>query len=320
LAAAFLAAKLRPPYIFHLESKLQLKRIESLYLIWPLLLSCLVIFAAASCHRSNRAYSDSFADSIFALEQRTGGSIGVYALDTATGNELAYRADERFAMASTFKPLLVAAVLAQVDNGQLNLADTVSLQGVTIQPYSPVVGELVEDAAMSLSDLSDAAVTLGDNTAANMLLEIIGGPEALTQFLRQGGDDITRLDRYEVELNENARGDERDTTTPRAVAESLRRLLFSEELSEDSRKRLQDWMVASTTGTRRLRAGLPSTWRVGDKTGTGMNGAVNDIAVAWPPNGQPIVLAVYMSWSDVDVATLSGLHAEIAALVAASFR
>lgn len=258
--------------------------------------------------------NNSFSDALSAMEQDIGGTIGAYALDTASGKSQGHRTDQRFAMASTFKPLLAAAVLAEVDAGRLSLHDTFTTAGVTIQPYSPVVGELGPDESIDLAALCAASVSISDNTATNMLLDIVGGPGGLTKFLRNNSDAHTRLDRYEVELNTNLPGDERDTTTPRAMSLTFERLLLSDTLSEPSRALLQSWLIASTTGLQRLRAGIPTEWRVGDKTGYGMNGAVNNIAIAWPPDRPPIIIAVYMSGTDKDVATLNAVHARIAAL------
>ncbi|MGB5579310.1 MAG: class A beta-lactamase [Woeseia sp.] len=258
--------------------------------------------------------NDTFSEALSVMEQEIGGSIGAYALDTASGKWQGHRADERFAMASTFKPLLAAAVLAEVDAGRLSLDDKFSTDGVTMQPYSPVVGELGPGETIDLVALCAASVSISDNTATNLLLDRVGGPAGLTNFLRANGDATTRLDRYEVELNTNLPGDERDTTTPRAMSHTFERLLLSDTLSEPSRTLLQSWLLASTTGLRRLRAGIPSEWRVGDKTGYGMNGAVNDVAIAWPPGRPPIIIAVYMSGTDKDVATLNAVHANIAAL------
>jgi beta-lactamase class A len=271
----------------------------------------------AGCSKPAPDEQLSFDDAVSALEQEAGGAIGVYAIDTGSGRELGHRADERFAMASTFKPLLVAAILADVDAGTRTLEETVGLDGIEVQTHSPAIEKLGDGERISVADLCEAAITVSDNTATNMLLALIGGPPALTRFIREHGDDVTRLDRSEVALNSNVRGDERDTTTPRAMAGSLQKVLFTGILGEAAREQLQSWLVASTTGKTRLRAGLPADWRVGDKTGTGMNGAVNDVAVAWPPGRPPIVITVYMSWSDKDVETLSAVHARIAALVAA---
>lgn len=282
-------------------------------------IATLAIALVAACSGDSKPddVQAAFDTDLAGMEQAVGGKIGVYALDTATGRTLSWRADERFAFASTFKPLLVAAVLSGVDAGRLSLDTTYDLAGVTVQPYSPVVDELAPGDSLTLAELCDAAITLGDNTVTNVLLDTIGGPEALTAFLRTHGDSTTRLDRYETDLNENAPGDPRDTTTPRAMVHSLQTFLFSDVLSPASRQHLQDWLVASRTGGARLRAGLPDSWRVGDKTGTGGNGAVNNVAVAWPPGREPLIVSVYMSGSEEDTTTLNALHPRIAAAVVA---
>ena len=252
-----------------------------------------------------------FVDAMREIESAAGGRIGVYAVDSATGDALSYRADERFAMASTFKPLLAAAVLQRVERGDFDLDETLPVAGVDVKSYSPVIETLEAGDSISIEALCSAAVSIGDNTATNMLLDTIGGPEAFTAYLRSLGDRLTRLDRRETELNENAPGDDRDTTTPRAITTTLMNRLNSDGLSTASRAKLRHWMVSSTTGGQRIRAGLPTRWTVGDKTGTGQNGAVNNIAVAWPGDGSTLGIAVYMSGSDRPVAELADLHATI---------
>lgn len=267
-----------------------------------------------------RAADKDFTAAIETMERDAGGIIGVYALDTGTGKVLAHRSGERFAFTSTFKPLLVAFVLSRVDSDDLSLAQELEVDKEDAVSYSPFIDTLEDGQPATVAALSEAAVTLGDNKATNMLLELTGGPPVLTAFLRTIGDDVTRVDRYETELNLNERGDIRDTTTPEAMVTSLLRVLTTDLLSDESRLQLQDWMVASKTGATRLRAGLPADWRVGDKTGTGRNGAVNDVAIAWPPGRPPIAIAVYMSWSEIGTPALSELHQEIAALIAGEFR
>lgn len=165
---------------------------------------------------------------------------------------------------------------------------------------------------MTVEELCAAAVELSDNPAANLLLAQIGGPAGLTRYLRSIGDEVTRLDRNELALNSNLRGDPRDTTTPYAMAHSVAGLVTGDVLSAAAREKLQSWLRASPTGARRIRAGIPRSWTAGDKTGTGANGAVNDVAVLWPPGRAPIVVAVYMSESSRPVAELEPLHAESA--------
>lgn len=273
----------------------------------------LLASALIACTQRDSAV-EAFDTTLGKLEREIDGRIGAYAIDTGSGRVVGYRADERFAMASTFKILLVAAVLAEVDAGRLSLTDTLTVGDAEIQPHSPVVGEFETDEAIDLLTLCKASAAISDNTATNLLLGLIDGPQGLTAFLRRHGDERTRLDRHEVELNTNLPGDDRDTTTPAAMAGSVQRLLLGSVLSEDSRKLLQDIVKSSTTGLNRLRAGLPDHWQVGDKTGYGANGAVNDVAIAWPPGQSPIVLAVYMSGTGEDVEVLNAVHARIAAL------
>src|SRR4051794_38396873 len=183
-----------------------------------------------------------------ALEARSGGRLGVAALDTGTGARIGRREDERFALSSTFKFLAAAFVLARVDRGEERLERRVVFTERDLVTYSPATKEHVGPEGMSVGELCEAAMTLSDNTAGNLLLASFGGPAALTAFARTLGDEVTRLDRIETELNEAAPGDPRDTTTPSAMVENLRRLLFGEVLSPASRERLAAWLVANTTG------------------------------------------------------------------------
>lgn len=229
-----------------------------------------------------------------AIEAEVGGRLGVALLDTATNTTAGHRLDERFAMCSTFKALAAAAVLARVDAGRDALDRRVKYPTGELLSYSPVTKNYAGEAGMTLAELCDAAVTLSDNTAANLLLGTIGGPAGLTAFVRGLGDKMTRLDRIEPFLNQETAGDPRDTTTPAAMASTLRHLVLGDALSPDSRARLTDWLVGCRTGGDRLRAGVPAGWRVGDKTGGGERGATNDIAVLWPPGRAPLVVSAYL--------------------------
>lgn len=230
-----------------------------------------------------------------ALEQRHGGRLGVAILGLPDGAFL-HRADERFPMCSTFKFLAAAHVLAHVDRGEERLDRRVQFTGDALVTYSPVTSRHVGPPGMTMGELCDAAVTVSDNTAGNLLLDALGGPAGLTAFARSMGDAVTRLDRREPELNEGIPGDPRDTTTPLAMAGNLRTLVLDDALSTAARVQLEAWLVANTTGDRRLRAGLPSGWRVGDKTGSA-GGITNDIAIAWPPGAAPLVVSAYYAES-----------------------
>lgn len=259
------------------------------------------------------------------LEQQLGpgGRLGFYALDVGSGRTLAHRADERFALCSTFKLLLAAAVLRQVDTGELELSHEVRFgRADIVEPAPAALAALAAHAdakgagAMTVEDLCAAVIVEGDNTAANLLMPLVMGAEGLTYFLRARGDAITRLDRPEPDLNANLPDDPRDTTTPAAIVATMRRLLLGDVLAPSSRQRLVDWMIACKTGTTRLRAGLPAGWRCGDKTGAGGNGAVNDIAIVYPPSGGPLLLACYLSGGTVDTDTRHAVHRKAAAIAA----
>nr|WP_239002918.1 class A beta-lactamase [Rhodovastum atsumiense] len=232
-----------------------------------------------------------------ALEREHGGRLGVAVLDVATGHRIAYRAEERFPLCSTFKVLAAALVLARVDRGKERLDRRVVFSREDIRPWSPVTEKHPGAPGMTLAELCEAAVTLSDNTAGNLLLGSFGGPAGLTGFARALGDDVTRLDRFETALNEGTPGDPRDTTTPAAMLGNMRRIMVGDALSESSRTQLAGWLLGSRTGGRRLRAGFPPDWRVGDKTGGNGTGVANDIAIAWPPGGGALLVAAYYAES-----------------------
>jgi beta-lactamase class A len=227
------------------------------------------------------------------LERRHGGRLGVAVLDSARVSVIAHRGDERFALCSTFKFLAAALVLARVDRRQESLTRRIFYARDYLVPYSPVTEKHAGESGLTVGEICEAAMTLSDNTAGNLLLDSFGGPAELTAYVRSLGDSVTRLDRREPELNEAKPGDPRDTTSPVAMLEVLRKTVLGTVLSTSSREQLTAWLVANQTGDRRLRAGVPKGWRVGDKTGSGANNATNDIAVIWPPMRAPIVVAVY---------------------------
>jgi beta-lactamase class A len=248
------------------------------------------------------------------IEAAFGGRIGVAA--RRGDRSLTYRAGERFALLSTFKFLAAAAILLKAwpcDPGLLDMV--VRYREADLVEYSPITERHV-DTGMTVEALCDAAVRYSDNTAGNLLLRLLGGPAGLTRFARRIGDRQTRLDRWETDLNTNLPGDPRDTTTPAAMAADLDKLVLGAALAEGDRERLTGWLVANTTGDKRIRAGLPTGWRVGDKTGTGAYGAANDVAVAWPPAGEPLVIAVYTTRFSPDADPVDDVVAEVARVVA----
>jgi len=229
------------------------------------------------------------------LDARSGGRLGVAVVDTGTGQRAGHRVGERFPMCSTFKALACAAVLARVDAGQEDLERRVRYSAADLLSYAPVTKDHAGDVGMTMGELCAAAVTLSDNTAANLILASLGGPSAVTAFARSLGDPITRLDRIEGGLNEATPGDARDTTTPDAMASNLRSLVTGDALSKRSRDQFVTWLVGCQTGDAKLRAGVPATWRVGDKTGSGGHGTTNDVAVMWPPGRAPVIVSVYIT-------------------------
>jgi beta-lactamase class A len=229
------------------------------------------------------------------IESELGGRIGLSVLNTVSGRRVAYRGAERFALCSTFKAPLAAAVLNQIDADVISPFSVIDLKKEKLLTNSPVSAKHTEAGQMSVIAACEAAVSYSDNTAANSLLRLIGGPDGMTRFFRQLGDHATRLDRYELELNSNIAGDARDTTTPDAIAASVRTILLGDTLTPTSRDLLTNWMLNEQRGRARIRAGVPAHWRVANKPGTSTNGATNDIAVAWTAQREPIVMAIYVN-------------------------
>ncbi len=225
-----------------------------------------------------------------ALEGELGVRIGVHAVDTGTGRAVGHRADERFAHASTFKALLAAVVLDRSTAAELDEVALPVRQGDLVQ-HSPVAGTRV-GTTMTLRELCDAAVRVSDNAATNLLLAHVGGPAGLQEALRRLGDTTTRTDRAEPEMSSAIPGDERDTSTPRALSADLRLLVVDDGLAADDRALLEGWMAASETGAGLVRAGVPAGWQVADKSGTGDFGNRNDVAVVRPPGRAPLVVVV----------------------------
>ncbi len=263
---------------------------------------------AASSSTSGR----STTHALQALERRFDARLGVYALDTGTGRRVAHRADERFAYASTFKALAVGAVLKKY--GKDGIGKVITYSRDDIIDNSPVTENFV-GTGMSLRELSAATLWYSDNTAANLLLRDLGGPDALESELGKLGDDVTEMDRYEPELSDGVPGDVRDTSTPRALAGDLRKLLLGDALGRRERDLLRQWMVTNTTGETLISAGLPKDWTVADKSGTAGYGGRNDIAVVWPDDGgAPLVMAVMSSRGKQGAERRDELIAEAAAV------
>ncbi|WP_406406408.1 class A beta-lactamase [Streptomyces halstedii] len=269
--------------------------------------------ASATASSGTRANAPETADAFEKLEAEFDARLGVYALDTGTGREVTHHADERFAYASTFKALAAGAVLRTYKVSGMDRVITYSQDDLV--PNSPVTEKHV-GTGMTLDALCDAAVRHSDNTAANLLLDRLGGPKGLGALLAELGDGVTRMERREPELSSWVPGSTRDTTTPRAFAGNLRAFVLGDVLGAAERARLTRWLRTNTTGDEVIRAGVPDDWTVGDKTGTGTGyGIRNDIAVLWPPDRAPVVVAVLSNRDGEDDAYDNRLLAKAAAVV-----
>jgi beta-lactamase class A len=285
------------------------------------LLAAIALLVATNARAADQTppASDAAEKRIADIETRVGGRLGVAALETGSGRRLEHRASERFPMCSTFKLLAAAAVLHRVDQKQEQITRVIPYTKADLLEYAPVTTEHVKEGGMTLAALCAAALDYSDNTAGNLLLKAIGGPDALTRYARSLGDQETRLDRLEPYLNSAVSGDERDTTTPVAMLGDLRALLLGEALSPRSRDQLEAWLAGNKTGGEMLRAGLPNDCRIADKTGHGGAGATNDIALIRPPGKPPILLAVYSVGSTASPKVRGAAIADVARIVAQTF-
>jgi beta-lactamase class A len=251
-----------------------------------------------------------------AYERDTGGHVGVYAENLATGAKFAWRPDDRFVMCSTFKLSMTALVLTRVDAGheQLDRMIHYSAADIIDDWYAPVAKANLAKGQLSVAEMCQAAVEDSDNTCANLLLASVGGPAALTAFWRANGDATSRLDHNEPVLNRSPPGDPHDTTTPRAMAGNVRRFVLGKRLSAPSRERLTGWMIDCRTGDNRLRGGLPKAWRIGDKTGNNGKDASGDLAIAWPRPDRPILVCAYVQGGSPTTDQITAVFADIGRL------
>lgn len=250
------------------------------------------------------------------IESAAQGRLGVQMLDTGSGRAYGYRADERFLMLSSFKLLASALVLQRADAGLDTLERRIRYRKEDLVSWSPVTEKHVDE-GLSLAQLCEATITTSDNTAANLILASYGGPPAFTAFVRTLGDGVTRLDRIEPALNVAHPTLPLDTTTPRAMLETMHKVVLGNVLTKQSRLLLQQWLRANTTGGKRLKAGLPPGWTIGDKTGTAAPHA-NDIAVVWPRQGQgaPWLVTAYLAESHASSAERDAALAEVGRVLA----
>jgi beta-lactamase class A len=250
------------------------------------------------------------------LERRVQGRLGVAILDTTTATKIEHRAHERFPICSVFKLFAAAAVLSRIDRGQEDLDRLIPFGPADLLNYAPIARKHADRGGMTISELCAASIEYSDNTAGNLLVAALGGPDGLTRYFRSIGDEVTRIDRIEPEVNTAIPGDDRDTTSPAAMLDDVQHLLLANGLSPQSRTRLESWLASSVTGRNRIRAGLPASWLAGDKTGLGEHGTSNDVAILRPPGRRPILVAAFITDSAVSAPERDAALAAIGTLIA----
>jgi beta-lactamase class A len=248
------------------------------------------------------------------IERQYDVHLGVYARNLVTGRTLQHRAHERFAMCSTFKTLAAAALLRDLDQNGEVLDRLITYTEADLLPNSPITEQHVDE-GMTNRALCDAMLRFSDNAAANLILRQLGGPRAITRFARSVGDCVTRLDRYETELNTAYPGDPRDTSTPHALATTYAKLLVGKALPPADNAVLEAWMLDNQTSFTRFRAALPDGWTLADKTGGGGYGSNNDAGAAYTTDGTPIVIVGMARTFDPDAAADNRPLVDVARLV-----
>ncbi len=261
------------------------------------------------------AQDDKLLTEVERIEEQLDARVGFAAYDLETGQRWEYNADQLFAMSSTFKTLACAALLQRVDEGSEQLERRVEVSASDIVTYSPVTEAYVDNREISLFELCQATLTTSDNTAANLILQAIGGPQAVTEFVRALGDSVTRLDRWETELNEAAPHDERDTSTPNAMVSNLEKLVVGNALSPQSKNQLREWLVNNEVADGLFRSQIPDEWVIGDRTGAGGFGSRSITAVIWPPEREPTIVAFYITETDASFEERNSAIAELGSVI-----
>ncbi|MDX5979465.1 class A beta-lactamase [Vreelandella alkaliphila] len=261
------------------------------------------------------AQDDNLLTEVDRIERQLDARVGFAAYDLETGQRWEYNADQLFAMSSTFKTLACAALLQRVDEGNEQLERRVKVSASDIVTYSPVTEAYADNREISLFELCEATMTTSDNTAANLILQAIGGPQAVTEFVRELGDSVTRLDRWETELNEAAPHDERDTSTPNAMVSNLEKLVVGNALSSQSKNQLREWLVNNEVADGLFRSQMPDEWVIGDRTGAGGFGSRSITAVIWPPEREPTIVAFYITETDASFEERNTAIAELGSVI-----
>ncbi|GAA1226674.1 class A beta-lactamase BOR-1 [Prauserella halophila] len=247
--------------------------------------------AEAGSRSARDAGGDGRVDEEFtALERTYRRRLGVVAFNARTGAGLEHRPDERFPICSVFKVLLAARILRDYPAAALERRLTWTADDLVMN--SPVTEPTVRN-GLTVAQLAEAAVTVSDNTATNVLMREFGGPAGVTGFARSLGDRVTRIDRWEPEMSTGTPGDVRDTTSPRAIARTFRTLVLGHALPTADRRQLTTWMLANRTAGPVFGSGVPADWTLADKTGAGWYGVRNDVGITWTPDGAPLVVAAF---------------------------
>ena len=263
---------------------------------------------------ASQAFEDALAADIKALEANLDARIGVLIVDTGSDWQWAHRENERFLMASTFKTLLCGTVLNRVDQEVLSLDAAIAINESALVPYAPVVEKTV-GGTLTLAELCHATVDMSDNPAANLLIGRLGGPQEVTDFLRQIGDPDTRPDRLEPMVNSFVAGDPRDTSTPTGMLTSWHALLLGDALSDTSQAQLADWLSHGSVTGQFIRAHAPKDWSIWDKSGGGRDHTRNLIAMVQPPEDAAYLIAIFVSDTLADWDTRNAAVSQISARI-----
>ncbi|EOX3947850.1 CARB family carbenicillin-hydrolyzing class A beta-lactamase [Vibrio alginolyticus] len=268
---------------------------------------------------STLSYASQLNEDISLLEQQTSSRIGVSVWDTQADERWDYRGDERFPLMSTFKTLACAKMLSDMDSGKLSKNATAKVDERSIVVWSPVMDKLAGQNTR-IEHACEAAMLMSDNTAANLVLNEIGGPKAVTMFLRTIGDKATRLDRIEPRLNEATPSDSRDTTTPNAILNTLRTLVEGETLSYESRVQLKIWMQDNKVSDSLMRSVLPTGWSIADRSGAGGHGSRGINAIIWKENHRPVYISIYVTETELSLQARDQLVAQISQLILQKYK
>lgn len=236
--------------------------------------------------------ADATTQDLKKVEDKYDANIGVYALNTATDEEITFNEDKRFAYASTFKALSSAMLLEKTPHNKLNKKVHVSKEDIV--PYSPVLEKFINK-DITIKKLIEATMLYSDNTANNMIIEELGGYKEVNKRLKSLDDKTTKPSRMEPELNNYNPKNNKDTSTPQAFGKTLNKLINDGRLSKENKTFLIDLMINNKSGDTLIKKGAPKNFKVADKSGQAITYASrNDVAFVYPKGeSKPIVLVIF---------------------------